>query len=75
MSHHNDPRYLYCTRVARNVGVCRSEAECRAEFGCTKPNCPLEKHFGFQAFDQRMQAFATIFDLWPVRGTPFEDFP
>ena len=75
MLYQNDPRYLYCSRVGRSVGVCRSEAECRAEFGCTKPNCPLERHFGLEAFDRRMREFATVFDLWPVRGTLFMDSP
>jgi hypothetical protein len=36
----------------------------------------LEKAFGMKAFDERMPAFATIFDLWPLRrsGQP-PDFP
>ncbi len=66
MLHSTDPRYLYCCRVDRPVRVCRSEAECRAEFGCSKPNCPLEGKFDLAAYDARMKAFATEYDLWPV---------
>ena len=39
MPHRCDPRYQYCTRVGKNVRVCRSEADCRREYDCTKPNC------------------------------------
>lgn len=66
MPHPFDPRYQYCERVGKNVCVCRSEADCRREFGCTKPNCPLEAAFGLKAFDSRMRAFASAFDLWPL---------
>ena len=66
MPHRCDPRYQYCSHVGTNVRVCRSEAECRREHGCTKPNCPLETAFGLEAFDARMRAFATTFDLWPL---------
>lgn len=62
-----DPRHLYCARVGQYVRVCRAECDCRAEFGCTKPNCPLEGFFDLQAYDARMKAFATERDLWPVR--------
>ena len=62
-----DPRYQYCRRVGENVHVCRSEVEWRHEYGCTEPNCPLEKAFVLKAFDERMRAFATIFDLWAHR--------
>ena len=75
MSNLSDPRYLYCSRVGRSVGVCRSEGQCRAAYGCTKPNCPLEHAFGLKAFDQRMKAFATVFDLWPVGARQQPDFP
>ena len=71
----SDPRYQYCTRVAKNVRVCRSEAECRREYGCTRPNCPLETAFGLEAFDARMRAFATTFDLWPLSEGRPPDFP
>ena len=74
MLHLSDPRYQYCTRVGKTVCVCRSEVECRREYGCTKSNCPLETAFGLQAFDERMRAFATIFDLWPLGGEQ-PDFP
>jgi hypothetical protein len=63
-----DPRYEHCPRVDRRVRVCRSEAECRREYGCTKPNCPLETSFSLEAFDKRMRAFATAHDLWPLSG-------
>jgi hypothetical protein len=37
---------------------------------------PLEKAFGMKAFDERMPAFATIFDLWPLRRSEQPpDFP
>jgi len=62
----SDPRYQYCPRVGEAVRVCRPEAECRREFGCTKPSCPLEASFGFSEFDQRMKAYATALDLWPL---------
>jgi hypothetical protein len=75
MLHASDPRYQYCSRVGKFVRVCRSETECRGEFGCTKPNCPLEHAFGFEAFDARMKEYATLFDLWPVRATDQPDFP
>jgi hypothetical protein len=75
MLHASDPRYQYCTRVGMSVCACRSEAECRREFGCTKPNCPLETAFGLEAFDKRMRAFATIFDLCPLGGGKQPDFP
>jgi len=75
MLHSTDPRYQYCPRVGKSVRVCRSEAECRREFGCTKPNCPLEAAFGLEAFDARMRAFATAFDLWPLGGGKQPDFP
>lgn len=70
-----DPRYQYCPRVGDAVRVCRSEAECRCENGCTKPNCPLEGAFGFEAFDQRMKAYATTLDLWPFSDGKPRDFP
>jgi hypothetical protein len=72
---HHDPRYRYCTRVGKSVRVCRSEQECRGEFGCTKSICPLEDAFGLEAFDQRMREFATIFDLWPLSQMAVADFP
>ena len=75
MLHSTDPRYQYCTRVGKSVRVCRPEAECRREHGCTKPNCPLETAFGLEAFDARMRAFATTFDLWPLGGANPPDFP
>ena len=75
MSHPFDPRYQYCKRVGEDVCVCRSEAECRREFGCTKPNCPLETAFGLKAFDARMRAFATAFDLWPLSEGVQPEFP
>ena len=65
MLHLSDPRYQYCTRVGQRVCVCRSEVECRREYGCIKPNCPLGTAFGLKAFDERMRAFAATFDLWP----------
>jgi hypothetical protein len=71
----SDPRYQYCKRVGKNVSVCRSEAECRREYGCTKPNCPLQTAFGLEAFDARMRAFATTFDLWPLAEGSQPDFP
>ena len=61
-----DPRYQYCSHVGTNVRVCRSEADCRREYDCSKSNCPLETAFGLEAFDARMRAFATTFDLWPL---------
>ena len=73
MPHRCDPRYQYCTRIGKNVCVCRSEAECRREYACTE-NCPLETAFGLKAFDARMRAFATTFDLWPLGGEQ-PDFP
>lgn len=75
MPHPFDPRYQYCERVGKNVCVCRSEADCRREFGCTKPNCPLETAFGLEAFDSRMRAFATAFDLWPLTDGERQEFP
>lgn len=63
----SDPRIEYCPRVGRGVRVCRSEGECRHEFGCTKPNCPLEHAFDLEQFDHRMRVFATDHDLWPLR--------
>lgn len=75
MLHAFDPRYQHCTRVGKFVCVCRAEGECRREFGCTKPNCPLEAAFGLEAFDKRMKEFATVFDLWPVRAANQPDFP
>lgn len=75
MLHASDPRYLYCPRVGCRVRVCRSEEECRREFGCTKPHCPLEGTFGLEAFDTRMKAFATAFDLWPVGSESQRDYP
>ena len=74
MQHLSDPRYQYCARVGERVCVCRSEVECRREYGCTKPNCPLGTAFGLQAFDERMRAFATALDLWPLGGQQ-PDFP
>ena len=70
-----DPRYQYCTRVGKNVGVCWSEADCRHDSGCTEPNCPLETAFGLEAFVARMRAFATTFDLWPLAEGNRPDFP
>lgn len=75
MPNASDPRYLYCPRVECRVRVCRPEEECRREFGCTKPHCPLEGEFGLQAFDVRMKGFATAFDLWPVTTASTADFP
>lgn len=75
MLHSSDPRYLYCTRVGKTVCVCRSEEACRREYGCTKPNCPLETAFGLEAFDRRMKEFATTFDLWPLCARKQADFP
>lgn len=75
MLHAMDPRYRYCPRVGKSVRICRCEAECRSEFGCTQPNCPLEKAFGLAAFDQRMREFATMFDLWPIANANPPDFP
>jgi hypothetical protein len=75
MVHACDPRYQHCPRVGKSVRVCRAEGECRNEFGCIKPNCPLEAAFGLEAFDARMKEFATIFDLWPVSGPKTPDFP
>ena len=76
MLHASDPRYRYCKRVGTSVIVCRTEGDCRREYGCTEPNRPLEKAFGMKAFDERMRAFATIFDLWPLgRSEQPPDFP
>jgi hypothetical protein len=75
MLHASDPRYQYCKRVGKNVCVSRSEGQCRSQYGCTEPNCPLEGAFGLKAFDQRMQAFATVFGLWPLGGGKQPDFP
>lgn len=75
MANVSDPRYLYCPRVGEAVCICRSEEACRGEFGCTKPDCPLGKEFGLEAFDRRMKAFATTFDLWPVGSGKEPDFP
>ena len=75
MLHSSDPRYQYCAHVGKSVCVCRSEVECRREHGCIKPNCPLGTTFGLQAFDERMRAFATTFDLWPLGGGDQPDFP
>ena len=36
MLHSSDPRYQYCARVGKSVCVCRSEVECRREYGCIK---------------------------------------
>jgi hypothetical protein len=69
MLHSSDPRYQYCARVGKSVCVCRSEVECRREHGCINLNCPLVTAFGLQAFDERMRAFATTFDLWPLGGS------
>jgi hypothetical protein len=63
-----DPRYQFCPRVGVVVRVCRTEGDCRGEFGCSKPSCPLEQAFDLAAFDRRMRAFATEFDLWPLRA-------
>ena len=65
-----DPRFEYCPRVSKDVRVCRSEAECRDEYGCTKPDCPLANEFGLEAFDKRMKAYATALDLWPLGQKP-----
>lgn len=66
-----DPRYQFCMQIEKSVCVCRSENECRREHGCTNSNCPLEDAFGLEAFDSRMRAFATAFDLWPLKeGMP-----
>ena len=66
MPHRCDPRYQYCSHVGTNVRICRSEADCRREYGCTKQNCPLETAFGLDAFDARMRAFAKPSSgLWP----------
>jgi hypothetical protein len=70
-----DPRYQYCTRIKKDVYVCRSEAVCRKEHGCTKSNCPLWNVLGLGAFDRRMRAFSTVYDLWPLGGGPAPDFP
>lgn len=75
MLHSSDPRYLYCCRKEKHVRVCRLEGECRLEHGCQKPNCPLAKDFGLEAFDARMKAFSSIFDLWPVDVKKLADFP
>jgi hypothetical protein len=55
--------------------VCRGEADCRREFGCSEPTCPLREAFGLRAFDTRMKAFSTALDLWPVDGGEQQDFP
>jgi hypothetical protein len=70
-----DVRYHYCPRVQESVCICRSEQQCRAEYGCSQPDCPLEKMFGLPAFDARMRAYATAFDLWPLGGLNSPDFP
>ena len=75
MLHSSDPRYQYCARVGKSVCVCRSEVKCRREYDCTEPNCPLETAFGLEAFDERMRAFATTFDLWPLGSGNQPDFP
>lgn len=71
----SDPRYLYCSRKKKIVRVCRVEAECRSQHGCAKPDCPLSKEFGLEAFDARMKAFASTFDLWPLDDEKLADFP
>lgn len=75
MPHLSDPRYQYCARVGTCVRVCRQEAECRREHGCTNRDCPLASAFGLAAFDHRMRAFATVFDLWPLSNGVQPDFP
>lgn len=70
-----DPRYQHCSRIGATVGICRSEGDCRGEHGCVEPNCPLEKVFGVTAFDERMRAFATVFDLWPLHPCVELDYP
>jgi len=75
MLHASDPRYQYCSRVEKTVRVCRPEVECRQQYGCTAPNCPLETSFGLKAFDERMRAFASTFDLWPLSEGSQRDFP
>ncbi len=69
----SDPRFEFCPHVGKRVGVCRSEGECRREFGCTEQGCPLEASFGLKAFDVRMRGYATELDLWPVDGAPTPD--
>lgn len=71
----SDPRYLYCSRVDAKICAYRKEAECRREHGCTKPDCPLEASFGLKVFDERMKAYASAFDLWPLSDGPPQDFP
>jgi hypothetical protein len=71
----SDPRYQYCARVGRSIRICRSEAECRHEFGCTEPDCPLASAFGLEEFDKRMKAYATEFDLWPLGRDGQKDYP
>jgi hypothetical protein len=61
-----DPRLKFCSCVELNVRVCRSEGECRTEYGCTEPDCPLRTEFDLNAYDQRMRAFSSHFDLWPL---------
>jgi hypothetical protein len=75
MLHAFDPRYMYCSRKKKSVRVCGAQAECRSKHGCNKPNCPLTKEFGLEAFDGRMKAFATTFDLWPLGDKEEKDFP
>jgi hypothetical protein len=72
MLNSSDPRYQYCARVGKSVCL---KVECRLEHGCIKPNRPLGTTFGLQAFDERMRAFATTFDLWPLGGGDQPDFP
>ena len=61
-----DRRLQFCPQVQANVRVCRSEQECRKEFGCCQAGCPLAREFGLKAFDWRMRQFSTHFDLWPA---------
>jgi hypothetical protein len=75
MLHASDPRFEYCWRVKRAVRVCRPEVDCRQEYGCAGRNCPLAKSFGLKAFDERMRAFASTFDLWPLSEGKDGDFP
>lgn len=71
----SDPRYQYCGLVRKGVRVCREEAACRREFGCRQPTCPLQQSFGLKAYDERMKAFATALDLWPIGEGSQVDFP
>ena len=75
MLHSLDPRYQYCPRVGKCVGVCQTESQCRQDHSCTKLACPLEQAFGWTAFDTRMRFFATNFDLWPVGAGEQSDSP